>query len=469
MMMRRREFVVGCLSTAVAGEAFGHSCDVPSDVGAYYAAYLETVAARVRANAQTCDTGFWFLTDPHVKANHRKSGRLCADLIARTGLRRVLCGGDLPVAFADGHTTDKAAVDFACDTFRGGWVDPIRAAGGALYCAKGNHDFTIRHSADAADEHVGFTYPGATARRFIVGEWTQPDVVANPADPTGCYYYVDDARAKIRYVVADTTDTERAGDVPWGVAYGVHDTQLAWLAERALGTVPSGCDVVVMHHIPVAGVVGNADDVETFANLRDLLEGYQDRRVVRIGGRSFDFASAHGRILLDITGHHHAERQTFQNGILHVTEPCDAYYGNYINGSAPWCGDLPRKKGGTVYEQTFDAVQIERSRKYVRFTRVGGGQDRVIHLSPRIVRVGETVRFEPSFFAGPTTFGCYDGDCVSFPPNPQNRWSPLVAYKTTFAEISPTGVLTAHRPGPVMALAMDAHLNKEIFPVQVIA
>lgn len=292
MMMRRREFVVGCLSTAVAGEAFGHSCDVPSDVGAYYAAYLETVAARVRANAQTCDTGFWFLTDPHVKANHRKSGRLCADLIARTGLRRVLCGGDLPVAFADGHTTDKAAVDFA---------------------------------------------------------------------------------------------------------------------------------------------------------------------------------SAHGRILLDITGHHHAERQTFQNGILHVTEPCDAYYGNYINGSAPWCGDLPRKKGGTVYEQTFDAVQIERSRKYVRFTRVGGGQDRVIHLSPRIVRVGETVRFEPSFFAGPTTFGCYDGDCVSFPPNPQNRWSPLVAYKTTFAEISPTGVLTAHRPGPVMALAMDAHLNKEIFPVQVIA
>ena len=45
----------------------------------------------------------------------------------------------------------------------------------------------------------------------------------------------------------------------------------------------------------------------------------------------------------------------------------------------------------------------------------------------------------------------------------------LIDYKTTFATISPTGVLTAHCPGLVMALAMDANLNKEIIPVQVIA
>ena len=40
--------------------------------------------------------------------------------------------------------------------------------------------------------------------------------------------------------------------------------------------------------------------------------------------------------------------------------------------------------------------------------------------------------------------------------------------------VSPTeadevSIPLAPRPGPVMALAMDAHLKKEIFPVQVIA
>lgn len=45
----------------------------------------------------------------------------------------------------------------------------------------------------------------------------------------------------------------------------------------------------------------------------------------------------------------------------------------------------------------------------------------------------------------------------------------IVDYKTTFATISPAGVLKALRPGSVMALAMDADLNKEIFPVQIIA
>lgn len=467
-MTSRREFIAGCVSVAFVGGAGGRDHVRPCP-GAYYESYLEAMAARIRANAVTCDVGFWFLTDPHVKTNHRQSGVVCADLIGRTGIRRVLCGGDLVEAFGKGYPTDRDAVDFAIGTFREQWVKPLRAADGMLYCAKGNHDFTVRHSMDTADGLRGFTYSGAEARRHIVESWTETDVTTNANDPSGCYYFFDDASAKIRFIVADTTDSERAGDVAWGVAYGVHDTQLAWLAETAFGTLPVGYDVVVMHHIPVVGVVGSEGDVQNFANLRDLLEGYQKRAVVRIGGRVFDFSRAQGRILLDLTGHMHAERQTFQSGILHVTEPCDAAYFDYILGSAPWCGNLPEKKGGTVYEQTFDAVQIAKSRKYVRFTRVGGGQDRVIHLEPRVVRVGETLRFEPSFFGGDTTFACYNGDRIGFRPNPGNRWNPFVVYGTDFAEISATGVLKARKPGLVMALAMDAHLNKEIFPVTVVA
>lgn len=186
-MTSRRAFIVGCASAAFVGDAFGENVPIPRP-SAYYGGYLETVASRIRANGATCDVGFWFLTDPHVKTNHRQSGVVCADLAGRTGIRRVLCGGDLVEAFGRRYPTDREAVDFAIDTFREQWVNPLRAAGCSLYCAKGNHDFTVRHSMDAADGLRGFTCPGAVARRHIVESWTETDVTTNASDPSGCYY-----------------------------------------------------------------------------------------------------------------------------------------------------------------------------------------------------------------------------------------------------------------------------------------
>ena len=311
-----------------------------------------------------------------------------------------------------------------------------------LGCREGLHE-------GRQDGNRGFTYSGAMARKIIVGEWTEAGVVVNREDPSGCYYYFDDPRSRLRFIVADSCDSEESGDVGWGVRYGMHEKQLKWLEAQAFGTIPDGWSAVVMHHIPVTGVVGWDDDAKTFAAFRAVLDKYHDR------------------VILDLTGHHHAERQTFQNGILHVTEPCDAAYADYIAGSSPWCGDLPPKQAGTIFEQTFDAVQIDRERGCVYFTRVGGGQDRVIHLTARKVKVGETVRFRSGHLSGDVKFGCYDGDSVGRKPNPSNCWNSLIVYKRDFAEISDGGLHTARKPGPVMVLAMDKARNKEIFPVEV--
>ena len=43
----------------------------------------------------------------------------------------------------------------------------------------------------------------------------------------------------------------------------------------------------------------------------------------------------------------------------------------------------------------------------------------------------------------------------------------LVDFFTDYATMSPDGMLTGVRPGEVMAVAMDANLNKEIWPVTV--
>ena len=102
------------------------------------------------------------------------------------------------------------------------------------------------------------------------------------------------------------------------------------------------------------------------------------------------------------------------------------------------------------------------------FTRVGGGQDRIIHAKPLKVAAGGTLKLEARMLSGPITWGCYDADRITYSPNPKSRYVPLVSYHDDVATIAPDGTLTAKKPGEAMVLAMDAKLDKEIFPVVVV-
>ena len=439
--------------------------EAAAPLGDYWAPHLAAVAEKVRVRAAKTVDGFWFITDLHITANRRQSGKALAALTPMTPLKKTFCGGDLPEAFAAKFESDKAGVDFAADYYRLFWREPIENSGQFLYTAKGNHDFTIRHDSKSDEGH---TYTAEEARRVVMGSKGCTGVVTNTDDPTACYYYFDNADAKIRYVFVDTTDSIDPKRSYWAVRSGMGATQLTWLANHAIATIPAGWCAVVVHHIPFTGCVGNAGERTLYAPFRELLEAYQNRGKTTLCGKEYDFTSAQGRILLDITGHHHAERQTFQNGILHVTEPCDAAYGDYILGSKPWCGDLPRKQGGTVAEQTFDAVQLDPAHDLVYFTRVGGGQDRVIHTVTLTAKAGGTLKLTAPLLSGEVTWGCYDADRIVHTPNPKSRYNPFVTYMNDLATIAADGTLTAKKAGEVMVVAMDRDLNKEIFPVKIV-
>lgn len=470
VMTTRRNFLgsFGVFTAASAMgpamRAFAKVTESLSPLPAYWQPHLAAVAAKVNAHAQTAPFGFWFITDLHIGANRRHSGAALVALNGMTPLKTIVCGGDLVEAFATKYPTDKEGVDFAINAYRSFWIDPVEAVGMDVYTAKGNHDFTIRHDSES---DAGFTYSGEEARKFIMGSKACARAVTNTDDPTTCYYYQDFAEAKIRLIVADTTDTVNPKAAFWGVVFGMHDVQLHWLAERAFATIPSGWGAVVAHHIPIACCVASTGDHTRYTPFRELLEAYQNRTTCTLHGKTFDFTHAAGRILLDITGHLHHECQTFRKGILHVSEPCDAAYSDYIMRSRPWCGELPRKTAGTTAEQTFGAVQIDAVRNLVHFTRVGGGQDRTIHLTPRTTTVGKPLVFESKHLKGPLTWGCYDADDRTKKRDPHSKYSVSFVYHNRVATISPDGVLTALVPGETMVLAMDAHLNKEVFPVTV--
>ena len=125
-------------------------------------------------------------------------------------------------------------------------------------------------------------------------------------------------------------------------------------------------------------------------------------------------------------------------------------------------------KFGRVVDGEHFCPRPRLERGLVHFTRVGGGQDRTIHLAATTVKVGDRLPFRATLVQDGVTFACYDGDGIQFKPNPNNRYNPFVEYKNEFATITSDGLLTAVRPGPVMVLARDGKLNKEIFPVTVV-
>jgi len=456
--LSRREFLKLGLAGAAMTVADWRLWAAEEGLPDYYGDYLAGVAARLRALSAKCDDAFFFITDLHIPSNRCVSGRILAKLVAETDVKKVLCGGDMPEAFGG-----QASIDRTIAAYREQWVRAVERAGGAFYPAKGNHDFTIRDKPSASS---GFTYSGREARDILMDTAAvKANAVTNGDDPEACYYYFDVPGGGIRYIVADTTDSVRSDRTYWAVKYGMGERQLAWLAENAFATLPAGWVAVVMHHIPVTGIVsGEAENRAIFAPWRNLLEAYQNRGKVAIGGKDYDFSTAQGRILCSLTGHEHAERQTFQNGLWHITEPCDAAYSDYIVGSAPWCTDLPKKDKGTVFEQTFDAIHIDRRRNTLHFTRIGGGADRTIRLHPRAIDAGASVPLAESGAA----WICYDADKAGKKPNPANKYQSFFAYRNDVAEISPDGTsLVGKKAGEAVAIATRADGGRAVFPVTV--
>lgn len=461
--MNRREFVLSLGSLGFVGRrvfAEVAALGYPS----YWAAQVARAADRVKANAAECPFGFWFVTDPHMPSNARHSGELLAALGRATPLKMVLCGGDIPEAFGAHFPTDKACVDSSIALYRERLVAPVEAAGLAFLPAKGNHDFTVRHDPKST---TGFTYSEKEARDVLMGVRSASGFVTNSADPTACYYYVDDERARFRVIVADTTDRNSRTRTFWAVDSGIGNIQLRWLAENAVATLPDGWSAVVMNHIPLAQVVAGAGEEKLYAPFRSLLEQYNCRGKWSGAGTSLDFAKATGRIVMNLTGHEHAERMTFFNGLVHVTEPCDAAYGDYIVGSSPWCENLPRKQRNTPFEHTFDAFQFDMKRGVVRVTRVGGGADRVIHLEPIVIKVGEERKLVSEFVSNANFFGAYDGERSASRANPKNRYTCFTEYFNEHLRTDENGMLLALSAGEGVALSRNASGEKELWPVKI--
>ena len=422
----------------------------PDGIPAYYQEYMDQrvkdIHDLISFNSPWSDT-FIFFTDTHVLSNHRMAGRLMGYLMQRTAVNKVFFGGDVCSAFGGKDDIDRA-IQLQAESYY-----PFIRPYGPLYNIKGNHDFTINK--DRSDAPSSWTYSSQSARNIILGRSSIDHLVTNDDDPEACYYYVDNALQHIRYIVVDSCDEATPGDVAWGVKYHFGRRQAEWLANKAILTAPQGYALVMLTHIPPVSIsrVENKD-------LCAFVTAAARRQDVQLFGTTFSFTRCKANLLFVLSGHMHEDMQTYHNGLLHLITSCDACYQDYRCSPFFQYSVIPPKTRGTIYEQTFDVVNIDREARRIDMLRIGGGYDRHFHLDNHVLGIGETITLHPSCLPQPHAWTSYNALGST---EKEQRWTIL----NDIVSIDAGGTVRALRSGEATVFAEDAHQHKEFFSIVV--
>ena len=292
--------------------------------------YLPGRVATVKAKMQECvgnGDAFVFHTDAHWSSNAGKSPALLAYISRNLNIRKLISGGDTGNA--------GGSVEF-CEALR-------RCFHGRVYHVFGNHEYF---------------YPADGSLLAYNTIMDNDDV--HTGEPGRNYYYFDNNRAHIRYIVLDSYSPGTADST--GAKEGYEAEQISWLTNIALD-VPDGWGVIVfthhMYYMNLQTMALTPPPTGGQAAL-DALDAYNANE------------SSKGEVICVVQGHTHHDRITHTTGgIPVIITACDKYK-PWIDGDTnnePW---LSTRIEGTITEQAFDIVIVDRKERKLFFYRIGG-------------------------------------------------------------------------------------------------
>jgi hypothetical protein len=225
-------------------------------------------------------------------------------------------------------------------------------------------------------------------------------------DKSGTGYYVDDVSNKTRYIIINThcvkheedADGTAVNNTMW--VYRCTQSQFDMVVEALNSVSSEEWNVVVGSHIPFSdGFNYTGDDNDDyFLNgsdiplIRNLLTAYNKRKPYSetfgtIGAWDYvnvntDFTNAKGRVLGCFSGHVHIDGFVSEtlSGVPVITTRCDSKNENFSELS-------DERIEGTVTEQSFDVITIDKVNRRAYITKIGAGNDREVSLDDSPVYV----------------------------------------------------------------------------------
>lgn len=324
------------------------------EIPAYYFenGYLEGKIEKIKKNIESTQEGvtFPYLTDGHWRDNGKQSFPLIKHIGEQVNLPFTVYGGDNIFAFG----TKESAMEEAEY-----YLKAMRDYG-KVFGVKGNHDITIRNG---WHDEGGYT----ATQKEIYDYTTRPIANLVKGVEGECYYYWDDKKQGVRYIVLDLFENINTS-ISWGVNYGFSQKQANWLVQKALKCKDK--TLVVFTHAPIDPKLGGA---EMMKFLHELFIAVQNReKFSHNEGLKIeaDFTKCNNTVACIISGHAHRDESHFERGVLSIGTICDAWYND-----DPKFKHLPRQRG-TINEQAFDIMTIDTARKRIHAVRIGQGGDR---------------------------------------------------------------------------------------------
>lgn len=303
------------------------------NVPEYYFAdnYLPAKISRIRELLDGCagnGDAFFFVTDQHWELNARQSPALINYIAENVHIPRVFTGGDTADAI---HEQYANALSAAYD--------------GDIYHCMGNHDW------------FGTMDGNKLAYIFDMGK---PEQIGNTKRH---YYYVDNPQQSIRYIVLNAYSNET------GILGSAYDTeQIEWLRNVAL-KVDDSWTVLVITHSLYYGFGEEASFDPAPAGASEVIEV--------LDNATCDVACV-------LSGNAHLDRICHTPGGIPVVVTTSDKYSPWVDSGTdmepdsgtdmePWLTKSRTK--GTITEQAFDVVVLDKEQRKLTFVRIGAPAD----------------------------------------------------------------------------------------------
>lgn len=336
----------------------------------YWDSYIRSKIKEVNAKKQELGKciNFIHISDLHYEKNAKHSPYLVSKIAKECGINYIFNTGDN--VSPTGTTRGRAL----CEIYHKMITDQYKEAGcfEKYYAVMGNHDTNMQASIPAANFDDVIIQPREVYQMMVSSIEQHPNIKASD---DGLVYYIDDEVQDVRYIVLLSNDSGEILDTYTDTrqTWGVRQDQLDFLID-ALET--SKHDIVIFAHIPMSSA-----EVKNYDIVKKVLEAYNTRGTyaktntfdMEIYDASVDvnFSTATKKVLAIFFGHDHVDKVRYYNGIVGVQIDTDSFNteGEYT------------KTAGTISEQCFDVVCIDRESENIYCTRIGAGINRTISLN----------------------------------------------------------------------------------------
>lgn len=294
------------------------SVDPIAEPNDYYFAnnYIQNKCTDIDNLAKSCAANgdvFIFITDEHWTLNEKQSTPLIRYISKQCNIPMVIDGGD---------GDDYGSNDF-CTALNDSFSHKI-------HHVVGNHDW----------------FPPTNGNMLYYWmDMFNNDQIGNAVEH---YYYVDNQQKRIRYIVINAWVNNNGT-----LESGYSNEQLSWFTNTALN-VPAGWDILVFTHFIGDSVTATPEGAQGFRNAID----------------AYNADSSHtGKVIAIISGHTHFDTVCHTaGGVPIIMTTCDKNKGNG-EGNEPWLSQY--RPNGTIYEQAFDVMFLDRVNKTITALRIG--------------------------------------------------------------------------------------------------